>query len=77
MKINKHNKYFKATLLSKSDEDCLYNTFSLYVMAIAELIVIAVLQGAWNILSIGAITTASILLFITAYRLGVHHGSEQ
>lgn len=75
MKTNKHE-HFKATFLCKSDEDCLNNTFALYVIAIFELVITAVLQNEFNVISVTFLIIASMLLFITAYRLGVNHGGK-
>ena len=68
----KKNKYFKATLIPKSEEELIHNTFVLYLMGILEFIMIAVLQGEFNYLSISCLLFAGILLSICAYKLGMN-----
>lgn len=66
----KKNNYFRVSLVSKSTEEAMNNTFVLYVMAIMELTVIAILQGEFNLISVGALITDAILLCVIAYRKG-------
>lgn len=68
----KKNKYFKATLIPKSEEELIYNTFVLYAIGILELIMIAILQGEFNHISISCLLFAGTLLSICAYKLGMN-----
>lgn len=68
----KKNKYFKATLIPKSEGELIHNTFILYVMGILEFIMIAVLQGEFNFMSISCLASAGILMSICAYKLGMN-----
>lgn len=68
----KKNKYFKATLIPKSEEELIHNTFILYAIGILELIMIAILQGEFNYISIGCLFIAGILLSICAYKIGMN-----
>lgn len=66
----KKNKYLKAKLITVTEEDCLYNTFWLYIAGITELILVAILQGELNHLSIPCLIAAGIIIGICAYRCG-------
>ncbi len=68
----KKNKYFKATLIPKSEDELIHNTFVLYVAGILELVMIAILQGEFNLMSISCLCIAGILLCICAYKLGIN-----
>jgi len=67
------NKYFKPTLISRTEEDLLYNTFDLYVCAISVLIAFLLDQKAWNIGTIVAMAMISYLLYRMGYKLGAKH----
>lgn len=64
------NKYLKAKLIANTEEDCLYNTFWLYIAGISELLLIAILQEELNYLSIPCLIAAGIILGICGYRCG-------
>lgn len=66
----KRNKYLKARLSMANEEECLHNTFALYVAGISELLLIAILQGELNVISIPCLIAAGIVLGVCAYRVG-------
>lgn len=68
----KKNRYFKASLIPHSEDELLHNTFVLYVAGILELVMIAVLQGEFNLVSISCLCIAGILLCVCAYKLGMN-----
>ena len=55
----KKNKYLKAKLTADTEEDCLYNTFWIYVAGISELLLIVMLQGELNYISIPCLISVS------------------
>lgn len=57
----KKNKYLKAKLTADTEEDCLYNTFWIYVAGISELLLIVMLQGELNYISIPCLIAAASL----------------
>ena len=64
------NKYLKAKLTADTEEDCLYNTFWIYLAGISELLLIVMLQGELNYISIPCLIAAGIVLGVCAYRVG-------
>ena len=64
----KRNKYLKARLSMANEEEYLHNTFALYVAGISELLLIAILQGELNVISIPCISSAAIAL--CSYQIG-------
>ena len=72
----KKNRYFKASLIPHSEDELIHNTFVLYIAGILELVMIAILQGEFNIVSIVCLIIAAILLCICAYRLGMNSGTK-
>lgn len=66
----KKNKYLKAKLTADTEEDCLYNTFWIYVAGISELLLIVMLQGELNYISIPCLIAAGIILGFCIYRVG-------
>ena len=69
---NEHEevKYLKAKLTADTEEDCLYNTFWIYLAGISELLLIVMLQGELNYISIPCLIAAGIVLGVCAYRVG-------
>ena len=63
----KKNKYLKAKLTADTEEDCLYNTFWIYVAGISELLLIVMLQGELNYISIPCLIAAGFSLGVCAY----------
>ena len=65
-------KYRKETeeLTADTEEDCLYNTFWIYLAGISELLLIVMLQGELNYISIPCLIAAGIVLGVCAYRVG-------
>lgn len=66
----KKNKYLKAKLTADTEEDCLYNTFWIYVAGISELLLIVMLQGELNYISIPCLISAGFSLGVCAYKMG-------
>ncbi|MCR0262526.1 hypothetical protein MKC73_01250 [[Clostridium] innocuum] len=66
----KKNKYLKARLTTETEEDCLYNTFWIYLAGISELLLIVILQGELNSVSIPCLIMAGIILAVCSYRIG-------
>ena len=66
----KRNKYLKARLSMANEDECLHNTFTLYVAGISELLLIAILQGELNLISIPCISSAAIALCSCSYQIG-------
>ena len=68
----KKNKYLKAKLTADTEEDCLYNTFWIYVAGISELLLIVMLQGELNYISIPCLIAAGFSLGVCAYKIMRH-----
>ena len=66
----KKNKYLKAKLSMSNEEECLYNTFAIYVAGILELLLVAILQGELNLVSILCIIFAATALCSCSYQIG-------
>lgn len=66
----KRNKYLKARLSMANEDECLHNTFALYVAGISELLLIVILQGELNLISIPCISSAAIALCSCSYQIG-------
>ena len=70
------NKYLKARLLVANEKECLYNTFALYVAGILELLLVAILQGELNLVSILCILFAATALCSCSYQIGKNSVQE-
>lgn len=69
----KKNIYFKPKLITQTDQEALYNTFPIYVIATLELFILAILQGELNTLSVCMFVMATIIACRTAYKLGINN----
>lgn len=72
----KKGTYVKFTLLNKTDEDVLNNMFVAYLIGIVECVIFAILIGELNLMSIGLLVTAAILLCVLAYKKGTQDASK-
>lgn len=64
------NKYFKAKLIMRSDEELVYNTFPLYLIFAMELFLLAILQEEMNWIS-GSLLILCVCVACTAsYKIG-------
>lgn len=70
----KKNIFFKAQLTGQTDEETLYNTFPLYVIAVLEIFFLVLLQGEFNTLSIILLCIGLTIACTAAYKVGSNSG---
>ena len=70
----KRNIFFKPRMISKTDEETLYNTFPLYVITVMETFFLALLQDEFNLHSFILICLGVIIACTAAYKIGQNSG---
>lgn len=72
----KKKNYIKPTMINHSDEDAVFNTFPLCILAGLELFLLAILRGEINWLSITLLIGAGIVLAVLSFRIGEQEGAK-
>ena len=65
----KRNIFFKPRMISKTNEETLYNTFPLYVITVMETFFLALLQDEFILICLGVIIACT-----AAYKIGQNSG---
>lgn len=69
----KKNSYFKVRL-ARTDEEILFNTFPMYVIGVIELLMIIILEGEFNYISIISLILCAVIACVAAYKIGLNSG---